>query len=56
MRKHYEKEYETLVSLPRHENVIRLFEELEEARNSLTQIQTLIEDMAETKNSFGECL
>ena len=36
-------------------DVTRLFEELQEARNNLTHIQMLIEDMAESKNSFGTC-
>ena len=36
------------------DDVINLFEELEEARNNLAQIQGLIEDFSETKNSYGE--
>lgn len=34
-------------------DVTRLFEELEDARNNLAQVQSLIEDISETKNTYG---
>ena len=36
------------------EDVITLFEELENARNNLAQIQSIIQDYPDSKNAYGE--
>ena len=38
------------------EDVILLFEELEEARNNLSQVQGMIEEYPDSKTAFGETL